>query len=202
VEALELAIKFAAIKDKCSELALPKSVRDHFRARIEYFRQQSLCDFDRRESPLRIAQNWRTFSDEVKATGLLTPFRNDKNFWRDVAVFVGEFRVERVPMGIPPEAKKAKPPFHSWDVHTFFEALVKEAERTAFTSPEEKKIAVLGLRYLYLEAKRGRLNRDKKACKETWLSIWPSLEKAKLLAKYKEATQLKDRLKFFLENKF
>lgn len=197
---MELSRKFEILENKCGELPVPRSVRDYLRSRLKFFRLQALSDTDRQVSSRVIADSWQEFATEVRSLKLLDEFRKDQEFWREIAVFVGEHRIDRIKVGLPKPPAPDRPP--SWEMDTFFLHLLRSLPKTGFKSAEEKNVVTFGLRYLYLEAQRGRGKRDKVACKETWFAVWPALERLKLLAKFKADENLKNRLRFFFEDRF
>lgn len=88
------------------------------------------------------------------------------------------------------------------NVEDILAKVLLNAERHQWKDEKEKLVAIHGLRFLISEAQRPRSTRPHKQIKETWLSIWPILNKYKLLAEFQKDATAKHRVRFFIDNGF
>lgn len=205
---MEPATAFKQLIDRVQILHIPLSARKHLERRLEYFHRNALCDLDRRDSETKLSEVWRALLNEARGSGLIEFARKDKQLWSVVTSFVGEPTIEDV--------FKAATPFHPSpsaparpktleesiaDPQDFFRELIRRVEGAVWDDGKEKLIALLGLRYLLAEAKRGRNTRDLDTMGKTWNSIWPILNRRKVLDDFRRSTVTKSKITFFFTNK-
>lgn len=81
-----------------------------------------------------------------------------------------------------------------------------EVSKSIFASekvPELEKVAMFcALRYLMVEAKRGRAQRDSSTIRLVWRMVHPLLERHQVLSAYRLNEELKQRVLFFLRDGF
>ena len=147
---------------------------------VRYFKDQSLCDSDRKHPNLKSA--WQIFIRQPSAELVLRDFRRTKH-WPAIA----EFFDEPIAASFPVTAM----------LTDFFYKLKLEAKELSI--PWSEKLALrAGLKYLYLEAERIEKPVRQPIIRETWRFILPLMKKHRLLEKFKGQEELKRRLEKFL----
>ena len=189
-DGMELAEKFARVIAYCGQIPLAQFERDRLQLQLEYFRKQALCDLDRRDSPLVIAQNFKVLLQSKKIENVLAVFRSQPTFWTDVAVFVGDanFVVSQKAWSDPRRVS----------VTEFFKQIASDARTMSESQRLIKLLVRFGLRAIILEAERPPELRSLQELEYIWRTIWPVLEKAGLLQRYQGDEPLKQRVKHFI----
>lgn len=193
---MELNRRFALIQEEVTKLQVPKSVRDHISSRIEYFRRQSLCDFDRRHSDNVIAANWAEFLGEIRGVKLLEKFRSDRTFWTPIALFV---RDPAFSVSLPTPRRPIFSPYKTWNLESLLKYLRDEIPRLEATQ-EEKRILMLTVLVFHYQADRPRWKQDHETLKAVWLESKPLFVKYRLLAPFKDEPHVMSALRTLVTN--
>lgn len=194
---MEIAEIFGQMKLECERWIHDRSAKETLKQRLEYFRLQALCDFDRVDNPQKIARAWAEFLSAAKPSGVLHHLARDKARWAKVTVFAGKGSFIE-----PPTPVKQVSSQRNWDVDRFFDYLLTTARFKKFESREELLKIQVALSYLCLEAKAPRQKRNRNLIKQTWLWIWPILKRVDLLSEFDGDQSVQTRLRFFIEDKF
>lgn len=166
---------------------------------LEYFKQQSLCDSNRRDPEAKIKAAWYELEKILMGTSLFDRFRSETPRW---SAFMNALGVEKFPhgYGAPAPAKRSR--FADRTAEELMSHLARRCEdRTSFTNVE-RSLVCIGLYYLELEARRGRGQRNKQRIQQTWATIQPILRKIGVLNDFDGEDEAIKRIKFFISDRF
>lgn len=144
---------------------------------LNYLKQQSLCDFDRRDPPNVIKSRWDSFEELIRPTPLDNLLKKDKNRWLKLQRWTGASKLIQVDNELL-VSQKSKPRFHDQEAKELFQLMHRETLRLKFLSDAELRFARTGLMYLSIAAERARFQRDPKEMELVWRWIHPLLKKA------------------------
>jgi hypothetical protein len=192
---------FELIIESVSKVTMTPAFRSEVVAALDYFKQQALCDLDRRDQPLVIRSRWRELEGKTKGLGLFDEIKKRDEVWRVVRCFV--YDAEPSSLLVPVvERAYVKPTsrFHSATPEDFFELLSKEAERAPLLSPDESLALVHGLLFLKASAALPKPKRNTDKIRKVWASVHPTLKKLGLTEEFSRDETMKNRLRLFIEN--
>ena len=195
---------FELLIEHAKKANLPKGFQADIVLALNYFKVQSLCDIDRRESPAKLRAAWTQLKNQTRGLNFFESFKDgDENFWRIVKCFVYEVEPSSLIIPIPERPpSKVTSKYDHWQPQDFFLYLSKEIEgRVQFTEAERSSI-LHGLWYLQSEASKGRGQRNEDRMKRVWKTIHPNLEKVGMLSQFKNEEKLISSIKFFIERVF
>ena len=181
------------------ETELPKRLRSDVERELQYFREQCLCDLDRRHNHLAIRQRWSNLQKVLGSSAIFDQFKLDQSFWSRVEGFVGVLHSTSTKPAAPsPKADVLK----AYETDEFFNLLAAQIMKQPVITPLEQFAIYAGLKFLESEARRGRASRDKKSIKYTWKVLHPLLTKFKLLDPYRSNEAIRNRISFFVKDGF
>lgn len=193
---------FEQLIEHAKRSSLPRGFQADIISSLTYFRTQSLCDLDRRDSPVQLRDAWKQFRGQVRGLNFLESFKDgDENFWRIVQCFVYEYEPASliIPKKDPPPEK---PPskFAKWEPLDFFNYMGKQVEARPAISEAERLFVLHGLWYLSAEAGRAKGQRNDSRISIVWKSIHPYLEKMGFMVEFSSEYNLIYSVKLFLGN--
>lgn len=169
---------------------LEQQTKIYLERALSYFRNQCLCDEDRRDPERTILEAWSDFERTTKGAKVLAPFRRDAQFWERIESSVGVKRPK--PMIEPSPPKRIK-------VEDFFRDLSKEVD--AMEHSTTKLVLVFALWLLESEATKAAPFRNRPRCERTYRIIHPLLKHHGFLQKYESDRSLRHDLQYFLNGK-
>lgn len=178
---------------------VPKTYKMQLLAGLNYFKQQVLCDLDRRDSQVKLKQRWLEFQQLTVGTGLLDKFQRDRYRWNIIQKFFG-IELASEPIPFRPAIKKSRLADKGTDL--LLELLARESEEKKSLSEMELNVVKFGLYYLHLESRRGRGQRDKNRIKLVWKTIQPMLRKMGMLDEFDSDLEAKKKIKAFITDRF
>lgn len=194
---------FELIIESVSKVSMTPAFKTEIVAALEYFKQQALCDLDRRDQPLAIRSRWRELEGKTKGLGLFDDIKKRDEVWRVVRCFVYDAEPSSLLVPVverPPVVAVSK--FESWTPEDFFEHVYKRAELAPKISPEEEMALTHGLMFLKASASLPKARREQHKIKSVWKSIHPILTRLNVMTEFSKEEALKNRVKLFLENAF
>lgn len=203
---MDVAGQFEKMIAYCDRIVLAPYLRDRLRQQFNYFRLQALCDHDRRDNKRVIAMHWEMIKRTRHGRYIIERFAGNPTNWRPVAAFVCD--TERYPVRQAAAANTvAQVPAAASSAellpHDFFVNLLRDYERASEKSKSPRRTLVrLGLHYLAAEAKLKKLDRSPTTIRGVWKLLWPELEKAGLLNRFRNDVVLKSRVRNFIANGF
>ena len=186
---MELAERFSKMISFCDQIPLAQFERDRIKVQLEYFLKQSLCDLDRRDSPQVIAQNFKVMLQGKKILNVLSKFRQQPQFWADIAVFVSDGSFQR-------GSNESRLSIES--EQEFFRHLAVLVRRMPESQRVIKLLARFGVQILILESERPLALRHPEDIEYVWRTIWPLLDRAGLLREFQKDEQLKEKVRAFI----
>ena len=177
---------------------LPKAFLSQVVAGLRYFHQQSLCDYNRRDTKAAIKARWFDLEMLLLGSNLLDKFKVDESKWSQIELFVGVSS----PKPFLPPPPKPKSRHHGKDVPELFEYLARTVECKPVLTAHEGQVLKFGLYYLELETKRGRGQRNRARIKETWKIVQPILRRMGLLDEFDREPDAKRKIKSFVADRF
>lgn len=157
-------------------------------AGLEYFKQQVICDADRKDSGQKILQAWQEFKLLTKGSKLFEPFQKDVFFWDALEESVGIVKPKAPVITVKREAKPTE----------FFNALASRVEATVPESAE-KKLLLFGLWCLQLEAQLARPFRSQGRIQMVYRYLHPRLQAKGILDSYKNDEDMKHVVQYFVK---
>ncbi|WII72172.1 hypothetical protein QJS83_17045 [Bdellovibrio sp. 22V] len=154
---------------------------------LTYFRNQCLCDADRKDSKEKILEAWLEFERTTKGAKALASFRNDVHFWARVESSIGVKRPN--PMATPASIRRIK-------VEDFFRDISKDVSTMDHSTT--KLVLMFALWLLESEATKAASFRNRPRCERAYRTIYPVLKRHGLLQKYQNDKNLKRDLQYFL----
>ena len=179
---------------------MPKAFKSQIIAGLRYFLQQSLCDFNRRDTKAEIKARWIDLETLLLGTSFLDRFKDNKSHWSEIELFVGYSN--KAPVQVPARPTKPKSRIEGKDAEQLIEYLARKLEGKPVISESEQKVVQFGLYYLYLESKRGRGQRDNKRIQITWKTIQPILRRMGFLDEFDREPETIKKIKSFVADKF
>lgn len=196
-----LCRSFELLISEAERSELPSSIRSAVLEGLRYFHQQSLCDFNRRDSKTAIQARWLDFETLLLGTSFLDKFKANKSRWSQIELFVGHSNT--APPFLPRDpAKRPKSRLQGKDADGLIEHLARSLENKPVISPSEQEAVLFGLYYLELEAKRGRGQRNRQRIQITWRAIQPTLRKMGLLDEFDREPEAIKKIKAFVADRF
>ncbi|WP_157684652.1 hypothetical protein [Bdellovibrio bacteriovorus] len=157
---------------------------------LRYFRTQTLCDEDRKDSDQKILASWSDFERTTKGAKVLASFRRDTHFWERIESSIGVKRPQ--PVILPTPSKRIK-------VEDFFRDLSKDV--CSMEHSTTKLVLMFALWLLESEATKAAPFRNRPRCERTYRIIHPLLKHHGFLQKYEADMSLKHDLQYFLNGK-
>lgn len=191
---------------RCEKLGLSRAVWEVARRRILYFKTQSLCDLDRRDSAQDISAHFAEFERSNRGSGVFEEGRKDHSIWPVILSFVGVQDQKYIPepKWTPPPRRPSTSQYAGWTATDFFRDLKRRIPNFPGLSANERTSLKLPVSFLLLATTlpRSIRDRDPREFRQAWNSIWPLLNKSGILNEYRKDDQLKNRVSFFLKDGF
>lgn len=182
---------------------MPKTFQLDVIRKLEYFKAQSLCDIDRRDSPVVLRANWQAFTGQVRGLKFLESYKADEHFWRIVKAFVYEVEPCSVIIPEPPKKQVLEEKCEKWKPFDFFNNLISKMESRVQFGEDEKYMILFGLYYLRAESEVSPPSkRDLQKMKQVWSRIQTKLERVGFMAEFRDEKTLKDTIKYFIDRRF
>lgn len=190
-----ISMYFNALISEVNALAIPREYRDDMLAKLQFLRDQSLCDYDRRKPTSELREVWKNVDRAMAQHGLYERYKPSKKAWETIGMFVeiAQFRPT-------PSKKMAAPlppsPYGQMTVTQLLEAMNAACGDISFIKVRTAIRA--SLKYLEEESKKPVSARDLREIAETWRRIHPELKKRAILRPFEEEP-MKSRLMDFLK---
>ena len=168
------------------KLSLAREIRNDIIEKLLFLKQQSLCDFERRQSASELRQVWKNVDRQMNQHGIYDRFEPSKKLWETIGMFVevAQFR---------PVANRDHSPLAYANVTRLFETMSALGEQAKI-----RKSVLNDLIYLREESKRPPAMRNLRQVQTTWKRIHSDLKKHSILKKF-EAEPMKGRILEFLK---
>lgn len=202
---------FRFLKEQAQKAHVKPTYKSQIVSALEYFEQQSLCDLDRRDSPLILRSRFREFKDLIKNIPIFeTGGAQAEDAWRMARCFA--FDEEPSSLIVPsierPKKKTAEEQFKSYEVADFFSHLLRDyvgfigrAKAHGLSSPgDEETFVRYGLEFLIASSYVPKIHRKMREMKATWEKLNPILKRTGLMDQFKGAQSIEYRLRLFLRD--
>lgn len=190
---MESRDRFEILIDTINKAEILPKDRIYLTRGLSYFRQQSLCDYDRRKRSDLLEKEWFEFKKLLSGDQKMLR-RFDKMFWSDLEFSLG---ITKNVMIMPEFPKEKKSPFENYDKVEFFYYLGKKIEREMKPTPE-KWILLLAVYCLRAEAALPRIRREQEMIKKVWKFVHPQLKTLGYMDEFKNEDRVRNDVRLFV----
>lgn len=185
---------FEILIDIVDRSEIQKKDKVYLTRAFTYFRQQSLCDYDRRKAKEVLEKEWFEFKKLL--SGEQKIFKHlDQFFWIQLEGSLGVTRLYEAAPDI--SSKGYVSTYDRYETEDFFKHLAERVRRECKESPE-KYLLMFGLYCLRAEANLPKIRRDQKMISFIWKYLHPKVNKLGYLEEFRHETKLRNSVKYFL----
>lgn len=179
---------------------MPGTYRQQLTHELTYFKNQSLCESDRRDSHMAVLRRWHSFIEADRQLNLLHAVKAKTEIWKEMQYSVGADRpisgYGKISTMHPPEVSLGK--YEKWTAEDLLRHLEHQVLKKRKLEETHWRLMIIGIIYLHAESRRPRIHRDEKHLRTVYQWIHPYLKAAGLMEEFKSEKALIRRFKAFI----